>query len=497
MNKKKHFTQAMLHAHTWVGLVFGALIYIVCVSGTLAVLVDEFAQWEAPDAPTVQQADPALLARIATVAYERARAEKLDHDLMVLAPTPELPWIRVTAFGEGEPHQSKQWVADAQARLHPMPSAPWTEFVRLHHHQLHLPAPIGLYVVGIIGTLLLASLGAGVLAHRRILRDAFRLRWGGTRRLSNADLHNRIGVWALPFHLIVSLTGSLLGLAGMIVALLAFVAYQGDQDKAIAALLGPQPTDSHLAAPLPDVLPMIRQIESRTPNAEVTMLLYQHVGTAGQTVNITTAEAAHLSRNEGWSFNGEGRFLAKAGFTDGTVGMRIYGMVQPLHYGTYGGIPLKLIYVVLGTGLCVVAAAGINMWLARQRESGRPAPRTEKLWTALVWGQIAAYALAALVPTWAAQLSGQAVSSTMPLATYWLSTLGLCGLSLLAPDDQRAGRGLRLLGGALVAVLAIWHLLAWPGQSALGVALDMAFLVGAVLACLPWRKARRGAPVFT
>lgn len=484
------FTKAVLASHTWLGLIFGALIYMVCVSGTLSVLLDEFKLWEAPQAPRVEKASPELLARVAEAVYPLAKAQGLDHDLFITAPTPELPWLRAFAFGphDGpEPQRHEDWMADADGKLHKTIEAPWSEFLRNHHYTLHLPAPWGAYAVGAIGTLLLASLVSGVLAHRRILRDAFRLRWGGSRRLSNADLHNRIGVWALPFHLIVSLTGSLLGLAGLIIGLLAFVAYGGDQDKAISALLGPQPSGDHAPAPMPDIGPMMRQILAQTPGAEPTSVIYRDIGMAGQVVSITTAEPRHLARNEGWTFDGNGKLLAKAGFTDGTVGMRIYGMITPLHFGTYGGIGLKLIYAALGAGLCVVAAAGISMWLARQRERGRPAPRTEKIWAAFVWGQIPAYALAAVVAG-IAVTAGRDAPVGLLLAVYWLATLGLCALALRASDDRRVARLARSAGGVLLVIVAGWHLITWPGQPVAGLLVDLALLAGA--AALLWPLAR-------
>ncbi len=485
------FTKTLLGAHTWLGVVFAALVYLICVSGTLSVLLDEFKLWEAPTVARVEKASPELLARVAETVYPIAKAKGLDHDLFITAPTPELPWLRVFAMGPHDgpgPQAHEEWIVDGEGRLHPEAEAPWSEFLRDHHYRLHLPAPLGSYAVGIIGTLLLGSLISGVLAHRRILRDAFRLRWGGTRRLSNADLHNRIGVWALPFHLIVSLTGSLLGLAGLIIGVLAFVAYGGDQDKAIAALLGPQPTGEHAPAPMPDIAPMMRQILERTPGAEATMVIYRDVGTVGQVVSITTAEPRHLARNEGWTFDGEGKLLAKAGFTDGTVGMRIYGMITPLHFGTYGGIGLKLIYAALGAGLCVVAAAGINMWLARQRERGRPRPRTERMWAAWVWGQIPTYALAAVVAGLSV-LAGKAAPVGLLLATYWLATLAGCALALWASDDRVVARSARALGGVLVLVVGAGHLLAWPSASATGLWIDAALLSGA--AALLWPEVAR------
>ncbi|THF59440.1 PepSY-associated TM helix domain-containing protein [Pseudothauera rhizosphaerae] len=454
------FTKAVLGAHQWLGIVFAALIYLVCVSGTLSVLADEFAQWEAPSAPRVNSAAAGLYARVAAAAFAEARAGGADHDLFVFGPTPELPWLRVFALGEhdgpGAPVEL-EWLADAEGRLQAPPRTPWTRFLRDHHYHLHLPAPYGAWAVGAVGTLLLASLLSGLLAHRRIFRDAFRLRRGGSRRVSLADLHNRIGVWALPFHLIVSLTGSLLGLAGLIVMLLALAAYQGDQDRAVAALLGPQPGSDHAAAPLPETVPMLREIERSTPGATITSVVFQHVGTAGQLVSIATAEPRHLARNERWTFDGQGNFLAKAGFTDGSVGMRIYGMLQPLHFGTYGGIGLKLIYVALGLGMCLVVATGPMLWLARRRGQGRPLPAAERLWTALVWGQLPAYAAAALV----ALLAGTA-DHVLPLAVYWAVTLGTALLAVRGRDEWRCGHRLRVGGGLLLAGLACGHALSWP-----------------------------------
>ena len=104
------------------------------------------------------------------------------------------------------------WLADQDGNLVARLEAPFSEFlVHLHTH-LHLPATWGLFIVGLTVVALLSSLVSGLLSHPRIFKDAFALRWGGSRRLQEADLHNRLGVWGLPFHIVVTLTGTLLGL---------------------------------------------------------------------------------------------------------------------------------------------------------------------------------------------------------------------------------------------------------------------------------------------
>lgn len=442
------FSGAMLSAHSLLGVIFGAAVYLMCVSGTLAVLTHEFELWETPGGPIVEQASPDLLARVSANAYALAKANRIAHDLYVNAPSPETPRLTVFAYGEDGRHLS--WMADADGRLLPEVETPWTSFMRDHHYNLNLPAPFGAYLVGIIGTLLLASLISGLLAHRRVFRDAFRLRLGGSPRLSNADLHNRIGIWALPFHLIVALTGSLLGLAGLIIGLLAMVAYNGDQEKAIGTLLGPQATADGRSAPLPDLGAMMAQVERRAPGSDINMLRIEHIGTRGQLVAVGTSEAGHLTRQEGWSFGADGRFLAKLGYTDGTVGMRIYGMISPLHFGNYGGLALKLIYFLLGTGLCVVIATGGNVWLRRRREQGQPYPRTERLWAGLLWVQVPAFAIAGITA-----LAGVAP----PLPVYWAVLIGsllFAGMVRTAPVT--IARTCQWIGAGALVVLILIHL---------------------------------------
>src|SRR5690606_34906035 len=65
--------------------------------------------------------------------------------------------------------------------------------------------------VGLLGALMAGLVISGVFAHPRIFRDAFRLRWGDGSHLAWADLHNRLGVWSLPFLLGIAISGAFFG----------------------------------------------------------------------------------------------------------------------------------------------------------------------------------------------------------------------------------------------------------------------------------------------
>jgi len=469
------FTKAMLDVHSVLGIVFGAALYLVCFSGTLAVIAGSFEHWEQPGAPTLTAASPDALTRAAREGYARAAALGKVDFLYVSAPTDLTPRLAVYASAEGE-EEAHQWSADAAGRLVPAPEAAWTDFMRGQHHDFNLPDPWGLYLVGLLGTLLIALLVSGLLAHRQIIREAFHLRRGGTRRRINVDLHNRTGIWALPFHVIIALTGALLGLAGLIIGVLALVAYQGDQDRAIAALTGPAPTHDLRPAPIPDIAPMARLVAAHAPDAPITSVVFLQPGTRGQLVSLTTADTHHLSRNEGWTFTPGGRLLAKAGFTDGTLGMRIYGMITPLHYGTYGGLPLQLVYLLLGATLTVTVATGLSIWLARRREQGRAAPVWERLWQGAIWSQPIAFALSAF---------GALAFSGSPTVIYWLAAVAALAASALLPAGRRTNRVWAGASAAALFAVAIVHIVVRGVPDAPAATIDGA--LAAVAVALVWR----------
>ncbi|WP_426434778.1 PepSY-associated TM helix domain-containing protein [Bradyrhizobium genosp. P] len=50
---------------------------------------------------------------------------------------------------------------------------------------------------------------------------------------------------------------------------------------------------------------------------------------------------------------------------------------QPLHFGDYGGMPLKIIWAILDVMTIIVICSGLYLWLARRRKRGRVAATTQ------------------------------------------------------------------------------------------------------------------------
>jgi uncharacterized iron-regulated membrane protein len=433
----------------------------------LAVFVNELQVWEQPDAPIVTGVEPVAVDRAMRAVH--ARVGTGVGDLYASIPTEEGQHLVVSVLG---PAVDRSWVADASGALADENRTPWTEFVGELHMRLMLPRPVGDALVGVVGVALMALLISGLLAHPRIFRDAFDFRLSGSRRLREADIHNRLSVWALPFHLAVTLTGAFFGLATILIAALAAVSH-GDPMR---ILEGPAVAVNATAAPLPDVAAILRAAKAAQPGGHPTFVGIESPGTAGQRVQVEIAMPSRLARGEQLYFDGSGRQIGAGGSMSGPVGLQVYAAAASLHFGTFGGEPVKLVYGVLGLALSVVSSGGISIWLFRRRDQGRPLPVLEKIWPACVWGIPLALGIAFL---------GSRLLPPSPV--FWAALIGLAAASTLFSDGIAASRWLRAALVCVLAGLAVVELVLSKGTGLAGYAggVNAALLLAAISIAIP------------
>jgi uncharacterized iron-regulated membrane protein len=474
--------RAVLSGHGILGLAFAAIIYLVCLSGTLAVFVHDLERWEQPAAPIVSRIDDAAIARALDAVRRQAPA---GTTLYVSLPSADELGAAIVAYS---PSFEREWSVNAEGGLVEK-ATPFSEFILNLHIALHLPRSWGEFIVGLAGVALLSSLISGILAHPRVFKDAFHLRLGGSRRLQEADLHNRLGIWALPFHVVIALTGALLGLSTLIVGVLAMLLYRGDTAKVYGLFVDPPLAVNAAPAPLPPLSTLLAEARRRAPDAPPHLLVIENAGRADARIIVTSERDRLLVPQDTTSFDASGRVLKDQHPRDLVAGTRILGGIGQLHFGWYGGLPLRILYGVLGLALCVVTSSGVTIWLARRRDKGRAAPQWERLWAAVAWGQPLSLALAAgaaiLVP------AGTAVLWTWLCATVTL-LLGFGVVRFPAASGAKALRG--ALSAALV-LLAVAHLAVF-GVTMAGIGVTAVMLLAGATGLLGYRNAARPARQF-
>ncbi len=457
-----------LASHSWVGVTVGALMYLVCLSGTLAVFYPEFERWEQPDVAETMDYDPAAVES----AYREivAGGEPVTHHMFVALPTEAVPRTSISSENRG-------WFLEPDGSLGPAVGHDWTHMLIDLHLYLHLPQNFGMVVVSALGALLCGLIISGFLAHPRLFKDAFLLRLGGSRHLEQADIHNRLSVWGAPFHLMIGITGAYFGLAALMSLVLAGAYFDGDTDALSAAAFGAEP-ELHQPARTPAIARAIEETRRLAPEARPFYVTIEDADVPEEQYMIVGARhAGRLIWAEQYRFDAAGNYLGNVGYSDGEAGRQALFSVYRLHFGHFGGLPVKLLYLVLGLALTVVSVTGINVWLARRR--GRD--RLNDLWAGFVWGAPPALGLTAIA---------QVLLGIPSAAVFWIA-LGLAmAWAVAIRDGTLSRRRLQALTAVVLLLLVAGYLLRFHKDALGGLPLVLNTALVATAAVFAWAAAR-------
>lgn len=469
--------QRALGGHAAIGLLASALLYLIALSGTLIVIHDRWQRWEQPNVVESGPLSPAAVqaAAVAAIARDTAMGKPPTTHLYVRLPTDDLPRAVVTT-------DHAAWYVDGAGRIVAREAHAWTEFVIALHEYLHLPLTWGMIVVGALGVVLAGLVTTGVLAHPRIVRDAFRLRSRHDGQLARADWHNRLGVWTLPFALAVALTGAFIGLGSVGFTILAKAYTGGDLEKAYAPVFGTEPKADAAPAALPDIAAALETLAARVPAASPIYVIVHDPATRGQHVQILAEHPRRLIYGESYAFDAAGRWHGAVGLSDGAIGKQVAASTYNLHFGNYAGLPVEIAYMALGLALCVVTATGTGLWLEKRRRRGLGGDRLRGGWAAIVWGA----PLALVATIW---LRGAAGPDAPLVAAFWLALAAFVLAGVGRPGRLTQPNWRRLLAGAIVLTGVGHAMLLRPAASSL--AIDAIAILLALTLLVPDRRLLR------
>ena len=131
--------KAGLSAHAAIGLLGGALLYLVCLTGTVLVLYQELQRLEQPEAPEMTSITPfAVQGAVEAVLASEAGGPATTH-LYVHLPVPGLPRTTITTDTQAV-HVDKDG-----GIVMPEENA-WSEFLYALHYTLNLPMLVGIKI---------------------------------------------------------------------------------------------------------------------------------------------------------------------------------------------------------------------------------------------------------------------------------------------------------------------------------------------------------------
>jgi len=432
MGLSSSLVKQSLYSHSWIGLLVSVGMYIVCLTGTLCVIYPELQRWELAEANESLEYNLPVLQSALNDAI--ADEEFVTSHMYVYLPTEDRPILSMA-------NERQDYLVLSDGSLGGPVETKWTDFLIDMHLHLTIPGSFGLILVSTLGAMLCALIISGLLAHPRLIKDAFKLRLGPGSRLEQVDIHNRLSVWGTPFFLLIAVTGAYFGL---VLPLLGIVSAVTDKNPAAiqASVFGEEPHVS-VSGPL-NLESAFAQMENIDPDAKPFRLIVHDAGTEQQFFEIMASHPQRVIYSENYRFDSFGNYLGKVGFSDGEVGRQIVYSMYYLHFGHFAGYVGKAIYFLLGLGLTIVSVTGINIWLRKRNKRDHFNP----LWAGIVWGVPLSLLLAMIT-----SLMFDFVS--IPL--FWFSLVGILAYCVRVCDEINVRRHLQIASVAATALVLTIH----------------------------------------
>jgi uncharacterized iron-regulated membrane protein len=286
---------------------------------------------------------------------------------------PELIWLSIGKAVDSSPDQNRLLKLDSR-------TGDFLEEVDFRNrltyviYRLHVDMYAGLpgkLFLGLMGFLFCVAIVSGVVLYWPSTRklDFGAMRRDRPRLVRWLDLHNLLGVVTVVWALTVGFTGVINTWADLI-----FKLWQNDQLVAMTQAYkdrgmpeGPTSVDRAVAAAR-EAMPGMKPSFVAFPGNPFSSKSHYAVFMRGETPltsrllrpALIDAETGKLTDSR------ELPLYAKALLVS-----------QPLHFGDYGGMPLKIIWAVLDIATIVVLVTGLYLWVVRirRRRAARPAVR--------------------------------------------------------------------------------------------------------------------------
>ena len=362
--KKVSFRRSLFKLHSWLGLVTGIFLILLGLSGSVLVFrteLDNFFNRDLLHVPSSgnQKTDQAL-----KTCYESivSRYPNLDG----------IAWVNPDA-GPGDAYNFRIYFNDARlmtydlalisfdpdtgAILREGPASQFTpsfiEWLFQFHFSFQLGIP-GAALTAIFGITMLLSLLTGAIVYKKMLWKVLTFRVKLNRknwRTVSSDLHRIVGVWSLLLNAVIFFTGFWMNL-------FAFKAKTWQNE-----MVSTKP-NTHISVS-PDQ--MYRRALAAMPDLEPT---YVYLPT--QPERKFEVRGYTKGQSKIWGSGNSVRMDAQSGellqinrFAEKPLGERIEATFFPLHVGNFGGLPVKLLYVLIGLTPGALAITGFLLWWRR------------------------------------------------------------------------------------------------------------------------------------
>ena len=370
--KSKKLHRFIIVLHQYIGLAVGLLLIVVGLTGSLLVFGSDLDHFllHRQIGPIIPQGERVSV----EVVLDQVRAEyknqidfKLDSVDMPRQPDEVYNvWLR---------SKEERWTV---VSVHPYTAAilgtrQWEQtligFLYRLHYEL-LAGEVGLKIVGIVALLLFMLSITGILLWSgwRKLISGFKIKWKAHRWRVSFDLHKVVGITVAVFLSMIAFTG------------FCWNFYEFAEPAIYAATLTPKPAKpvSQLIAGQSPLKPteILQKANIALPGAiDISLTLPDQPDGVYRVRKKLPQETEARGRSFVYLDQYSGKVVQLQNGLQPSLGDRVLNSFTLMHYGTFGGLPTRILYVFVGFAPLILFITGFVIWWYR--------PKSKRLTAAL------------------------------------------------------------------------------------------------------------------
>lgn len=490
--------------HSWVGIISGLALFIAFYAGAITMFEVPLQRWATPPpeiaAPPSLDRTPELVEKVLAAHPEAAKAYTVH-----LVTWPEQParvsWSTGTRGAPGVTYYASLGDDGALQVSTRQPSAV-AQLVDLLHQHVGLPFPpeVSRAIMGVIALLYAVAIVSGLICLLpSLVKDLFALRFGDNLKRMWLDLHNVLGLFSLPFHIIMALTAVVFAFHDQ------FYDVQGAVQR-IGAVQAEWSAPAKTPQAAGGVLPpaeIARRVQEQLPGFTLHSISYEYNPEEGPHGHIQGADPRYGLRGPTY---GVGEIDTRTGeiiesdYLPGLQGGWFATVTSffALHFGNFGGSPVRWAYFLLGLAGAFVFYTGNLLWIESRRKKERKRGAVEQtrstrilgaLTVGVPLGCIAGISLTIAAAKW---LPPDAATAAWHSRIYY-AVFVLATLWALARGPARSGAELLIAAAAATAAIPLTSLLAGRNHGGASWLIDAVAAAGMIVLLVLAQAARRRA----
>jgi uncharacterized iron-regulated membrane protein len=361
--KTKTLRSIAFSLHRYIGLAVGLILIIVGVTGSFLVFQKEFDQYllQRQFAQITPQPQRVAIESVVNTVKATYR-DRPELKLASIDTLPHNPTYRVRLRTEDD-KTTDVYVNPYTGKI--LGDRVWEDSIigivfRLHYALL--AGDIGIKIVGIVALLLLVLSLTGIFLWSgwRKLISGFKIKWQAHPKRVNYDIHKVAGIFTAIF----------LGLTAFIGFCWNFYDYA---EPAIYALTftpkSPEPVSQIVTGKSPlGITEILKTADAALPNTETTFInLPRKPEDAFTIYKKHPQESNEYGDSSVYLDQYSGKILKLIDGQNLPLAKKVLGSFTPLHYGTFWGLPSRVLYVLVGLAPLILFVTGFVMWRYRYR----------------------------------------------------------------------------------------------------------------------------------